>query len=84
MATVSILKSNTGKCPLWDVDVSVYGWYRETTSGIWEFLRAECPIIENAKLPRDKQEQKYELMFCKDHSACPLYTRFQPKTTKDI
>ena len=84
MAIVTILKSNNGKCPLWSVNVSVYGWYRETEDGVWEFLRSECPIIENSKLPRHEQKQEYELMRCKDHFRCPLYTEFQPKITKDI
>lgn len=84
MVTTSILKSNNGECPLWGVDVSVCGWYRETKSGMWEFLRAECPIIENSQLPRYEQKQEYELMFCKDRFSCPLYTEFQPKITKDI
>ena len=84
MTTVSILKANHGKCPLWGVEVSVKGWYREVVDGVWEFLRAECPIIENAKLPRHEQKQSYELMFCKGHFPCPLYQEFQPKITKDI
>ena len=84
MVMTSILKANSGKCPLWNVDVSVYGWYRESPGGTWEFLRAECPIIENSKLPRHEQKQEYELMFCKDRFSCPLYKEFQPKITKDI
>lgn len=84
MVTTSILKSNNGECPLWAVDVSVCGWYRETEGGIWQFLRAECPIIENAKLPLHKQDPRYKLMFCKDKFSCPLYSQFQPKITKGI
>lgn len=84
MATTTILKTNSGKCPLWDVDVSVCGWYQKAADSAWEFLVAECPIIENAKLPRYEQKQEYELMFCKDRFSCPLYTEFQPKITKYI
>ena len=84
MVTTTILRSNNGKCPLWDVDVSVCGWYREAVSGVWEFLRAECPIIENSKLPRYEQKQEYELMSCNNHCSCPLYKEFQPVITKDI
>ena len=84
MVTKSILRSNNGKCPLWGVDVSVCGWYRETEDGTWVFLRAECPIIENSKLPRHAHEQKYELMFCNDRSTCPLYKEFQPRITEAI
>ena len=84
MVTTSILKSNNGECPLWGVDVSVCGWYRKSEDGTWEFLRAECPIIENSKLPRHEQKQEYELMFCNDRFNCPLYKEFQPKIAKDI
>ncbi len=81
---VTILKANSGKCPLWNVDVSVSGWYGEKEPDKWSFLRAECPIIQNSKLPLWKQEQRYKLMFCKDKFSCPLYTQFQPSITKDI
>lgn len=84
MIKTTILKSNSGKCSLWDTDVSVCGWYKETSDDVWEFLRAECPIIENAKLPLYEQNPKYKLMFCKDKYSCPLYSQFQPKITKDI
>lgn len=84
MATTSILKSNNGKCPLWGVDVSVRGWYRKAEDSTWEFIRAECPIVENSTLPRHEQKQEYELMFCKDRLSCPLYKEFQPKITRDI
>lgn len=56
MATTTILRSNNGKCPLWDVDVSVCGWYREAVSGVWEFLRAECPIIVPARFIRSSNQ----------------------------
>ena len=82
MVTTSILRSNNGKCPLWNVDVAVRGWYRETEDGAWVFLRAECPIIENSKLPRHEQQQKYELMYCNSCSTCHLYQEFQPRITK--
>lgn len=48
----------------------------------WEFLRAECPIIENSKLPLWKQEQRYKAMFCEDEFSCPLYTSFQHSITR--
>lgn len=84
MVTMSILRSNNGKCPSWDVDVSVRGWYKEAADGSWQFLRAECPIIENSKLPRHEQQQIYECMYCKDPSRCSLYQEFQPRIVKDI
>jgi hypothetical protein len=36
----SILKVNSGECPLWHVDVSICGWYKEMEEHKWEFLRA--------------------------------------------
>ena len=84
MATTTILRSNNGKCPLWGVDVSVCGWYREAPSGAWKFLRAECPIIQNSRLPRHEQQQVYELMSCDNYGSRPLYKEFQPVITKDI
>lgn len=80
----TILEINNGICPLWNVDVSVSGWYGEKEKGTWHFLRAECPIIQNSKLPVWEQEQRYKLMSCKDKFSCPLYTEFQPKVTEDI
>ncbi len=80
---VTTFKSNFGECPLWDVDVAVRCWYGEKEPGVWSFLRAECPIIENSKRPLHEQEQQYKLMFCKDKFSCPLYTGFQPTITPD-
>lgn len=74
----SILKVNTGVCPYWDIEVAVSGIYKQICTDSWQFLHAECPIIENSKLPRYKQLQKYELMYCPDSPHCPLYTEFQP------
>ena len=59
MIMTTILRSNSGECPLWGVAVSVRGWYEEKEKNVWSFLRAECPIIENAKLPLYKQKQEY-------------------------
>ena len=80
----TVLKSNSGICPCWKVPVTVRGWYKSGTGDKWEFLKPECEIIENSKLPREKQEQRFEMMYCPDPSSCPLYTEFQPDTTKDI
>jgi hypothetical protein len=77
MMLKSVLKVNSGECPLWSVNVSVLGWYKEMKENEWEFLHAECPIIENSKLAEWKQKQIYKGMFCKDRFSCPLYTQFQ-------
>lgn len=80
----SILNANTGICPYWNVEVSISGWYKQVCNDTWQFFRAECPIIENSKLPRDEQIQKYELMYCPENTHCPLYTAFQPLVTNTI
>ena len=80
---VSPLRANSGECPLWAVSVTVRGVYGLREDGSWTFLRAECPIIKNARLPIYEQEQQYKLMFCKDEFSCPLYTQFQPSITSD-
>lgn len=81
---LAALKSNCGKCPKWGVSVSVSGLYRECDGGKWSFVRAECPIIQNAKLPPYEQDVKYKYMTCSDYASCPLYSQFQPSTTLDI
>lgn len=84
MPYISSLAANSGECPVWKVPVTVTGFYREKENGDWSFLRAECPIIQNAKLPREDQIQKYELMYCPNPNTCTLYTEFQPCITKHM
>lgn len=81
---VSVMQINSGKCPYWDVDVSVQGIYGERSDGSWTFLRAKCPIIENERLPIYEQCPEYKYMKCPDHHSCDLYRRFQPLATSDI
>lgn len=81
---VSVLSANNGSCPVWRVPVSVRGWYRLDNDGHYRFLRAECLIIENSKLPLHKQTEKYLAMFCREWRTCPLYKEFQPETTADM
>lgn len=80
---ISVSRINSGKCPCWDVPVCVCGVYGEEPNGCWTFLRAECPIIENAKLPVYDQDERYKYMKCPDSSACSLYTQFQPLITSE-
>lgn len=78
---IAALKSNNGICPCWGVTVSISGLYKQLENGTWSFTRAECPIIQNSKLPVYDQESKYKYMKCPDPHACPLYTQFQPVIT---
>lgn len=74
------LREHRGQCPVWGVPVAVFGIYGGD-GVIWKFIRAECPIIRNAMLPRYKQLDKYALMYCPDPSRCPLYNGFEPYVT---
>lgn len=78
---IAALKSNNGICPCWGVPVCVSGLYKQFGNESWSFARAECPIIQNSKLPVYDQEPKYKYMKCPDPHACPLYTQFQPVIT---
>lgn len=78
---VAALKSNCGTCPAWGVPVSVSGVYKQFENGTWSFTRAECPIIQNSKLPVYDQAPEYKYMKCPDPHACPLYTQFQSEIT---
>lgn len=81
---VSTLDSHSGECPFWKIPVTVAGWYGQQQDGSWSFLRAECPIIENSKLPREEQLPEMRMMSCPGSQDCPLFSGFQPHTTKDI
>jgi len=78
---LTALKPNCGKCPVWDVSVGVSGLYKQLENDTWSFARAECPIIQNSKLPVYDQDPRYKYMKCPDPHACPLYTQFQPLIT---
>ena len=69
-------------CPLWKEEITICGKYRlsEEESRQYEakFMYATCPIVENLKLPKTKQNKKYELFrFCNIES-CELLNDFQP------
>lgn len=81
---ISCKNSNVGKCPLWGVSVCVHGMYGKKDDGTWQFLYAQCPIVENSKLPIYEQPAKYKYMSCHDMNKCPLYTQFQPLITSVI
>lgn len=81
---VSILASHSGECQFWKIPVTVSGWYGQHQDGPWSFLRAECPIIENSKLPREEQQPEMRMMSCPGSQDCPLFSGFQSHATKDI
>lgn len=80
---LSVMKTNSGECPYWGVNVCVSGYYGEAIDGRRSFVRAECPIVENSKLSPYEQSENYKYMRCGNKSSCPLYTQFQPSITSD-
>lgn len=84
MAWSDIKQANSGKCPHCGVEVTVLGWYRERPNGTWVFSRAECPIIENSRLPVWEQCERYKYLRCLGQIDCSLYSAFQPTITPDI
>ena len=76
--------ANYGTCPCWKIPVTVIGKYREKPDGTWSFYQAQCPIIENSKLPRYEQDPNMRMMACRDRANCPLYNGFQPSVTEII
>lgn len=69
-----------GICPKWKVAVSISGKYRLSENPgeeyIGRYMLAQCPIVENSRLPLHKQDPKYKLMRCSDESTCPLMNGF--------
>lgn len=76
--------ANSGTCPYWKIPVTVIGKYREMPDGTWSFMTAQCPIIENFKLPRYEQDPDMRMMACRGRADCPLYNGFQPSVTEII
>lgn len=74
--------ANSGICPYWEIPVTIIGKYREQSDGTWSFYQAQCPIIENSKLPYSEQEPTIRGMRCPDCYKCPLYTEFQSSVTE--
>ncbi len=69
-------------CPLWGIKVPLHGHYRYSEEKGHEyeakFQFATCPIVENLKLPKSKQNKDYALYsFCNLH-PCEMMKNFQP------
>lgn len=69
-------------CPLWKEEIYLCGKYllSEEEGHQYEakFLSATCPIVENLKLPKSKQDQKYDAFrFC-NLESCELLNNFEP------
>ena len=57
-------------CPIWNCEVTLSAKYYldESNEHIGEFTYAECPIVENSKLPERKQDKR---LSC--YPSCRIY-----------
>ena len=70
--------NNYGKCPTWNIEVCISGKYiiNEVTHKE-RFIKGECPILQQLKLPFSKREWKYRpYTFCNHEGDCPLLSDF--------
>jgi len=69
-------------CPLWKEEISINGKYSfsENNDNPYEatFMYALCPILENLRLPKDKQNKDYEFFRYCNYDQCKLLTDFKP------
>lgn len=84
MDIIAALKTNKGICPKWGIHVGVVGMYKKIDDNNWKFVRAECPIVKNGKLPFEKQKHELRLLRCNEPFSCPLYTEFHAFETSII
>lgn len=77
MSFITYLNRN-GQCPSWQIDVCISGKYvinEETDTG--SFISAECPIVQQLKLPMHKRDLKCrEIPFCNKEGQCQLLKSF--------
>ncbi len=70
-------------CPMWKVDLTITGKYYffdEDKPYIAKYVSCTCPILENLKLPPQKQNKQYGLFrFCKMQKECLHSIEFKPE-----
>ncbi len=78
-------QSKTVRCPKWNIDVHIKGKYRYTDNpdNVLEarLMVTFCEIMENGKLPLNKQKPELKLMRC-NNSNCELLNSL-PKIIND-
>lgn len=72
-------------CPYWGEEITLTGYYRiHDDSNNITFLRSTCPIIENDKLPYNKQKKEYKLMRCPYDNGCKYLSEFKPTVNPHV
>lgn len=73
-----------GRCPRWNVDISVCGHY-EYQGGKGAVLTAyACPIVNNTMLPDERKDQQFkDYLFCDIVDSCSLVKSF-PRTVEVV
>lgn len=67
-----------GQCPSWKKDVCISGKYiLNESANKGKFLKAECPILEDLRLPYHKRKLVYrEIPYCHNSDKCDLLKDF--------
>ena len=81
MASYYTLIHHFETCPQWDDPVVISGkyYYLDDPDNPYlaRFVKAECEILENLKLPPHKRKKRFEIYpFC-NVTDCPLLTNFE-------
>jgi hypothetical protein len=75
----------TIKCPYWDEIITLTGYYKiQDSSTEITFQRSTCPIIENSRLPMNKQSKNYVLMRCPYPTGCHYLNEFKQTVNPDV
>lgn len=74
------ISAKTCHCPLWDIDVKVEAKYRYLNSNdkTAKFNGlSECDILKNLRLPKSKQDKRFEMCYyCDRDDICQCLTDF--------
>ena len=77
------LITKTGKCPVWLDDVTITAKYRysddQNNPYLARFVCAECEIVQNIHLPRNKRNPALILYTFCGKTDCPLLSDFPPE-----
>lgn len=67
-------------CPYWNISVTLQGKYKIVDdSCMVHLINATCPVIENNKLPLNKQDSSLKHMKCPESTiGCDLLSSFKP------
>lgn len=72
--------SKTIICPKFNESLTLTGKYKLITDSYdATFMYATCPIVENSKLPYNKQNKDFALLYCNDSQNCSFLNDFKEK-----